>query len=198
MSGRLASWNSFAIACEWSNSVPESLKILLLVVLGSVVFGVLHDQVTARVCLEYFTVTHPPLVESQSPTVVALAWGVVATWWMGVLLGLPLAVAARLGRPPRVSARELLRPLLIVLGTMGALAIVAGVAGFLVNTPLHPEIASVIDPSRHDRWRSAWFAHNASYMGGSIGGVLLWIWVLASRFTRSRRDRMHGESGESD
>lgn len=71
--------------------MPESLTILILAFLGAVLYGAVRDQVTARICLEYFTVMHPPLVESQSPTVVALAWGVVATWWMGLLLGLPLA-----------------------------------------------------------------------------------------------------------
>ena len=39
----------------------ECLKILLLSLAAVVGYGVLHDQVTARVCPEYFTVGHPPV-----------------------------------------------------------------------------------------------------------------------------------------
>jgi hypothetical protein len=34
----------------------ESLKIVLLCVGAAVTYGVLHDQVTARVCVEYFPI----------------------------------------------------------------------------------------------------------------------------------------------
>jgi hypothetical protein len=35
--------------------------IVLLCVLAAVVYGVLHDQVTARICVEYFTIGHLPI-----------------------------------------------------------------------------------------------------------------------------------------
>ncbi|HEU4754510.1 MAG TPA: hypothetical protein VFU47_15485, partial [Armatimonadota bacterium] len=70
----------------------------------------MHDQVTVRVCVEYFTVAHPPLITTDSPTLLALAWGVVATWWVGLALGVMLGLAARLGGWPRLVARELIRP----------------------------------------------------------------------------------------
>lgn len=62
-------------------------------------YGVLHDLVTAHVCVEYFTVGHPQLFEfeTDSPTLLALGWGVVATWWVGAGLGVPLALVARVG-----------------------------------------------------------------------------------------------------
>ena len=84
----------------------EPIKTLALCVAATVLYGVLHDQVTARVCLEYFTEFHPPLVDSRSPAVVALAWGVAATWWVGVILGLGLACAARVGPWPRREPRR--------------------------------------------------------------------------------------------
>jgi hypothetical protein len=33
-----------------------------------VVYGIVHDQVTARVCVEYFTVGHPPVFQTNSDT----------------------------------------------------------------------------------------------------------------------------------
>src|SRR5438552_16041804 len=100
----------------------ESLKIILLCILAAVVFGILHDLVTAHVCVEYFTIGHPPVFDTDSPTLLAFGWGVIATWWVGVLLGIPLALAARAGsRPPR-SVRSLARPVLILLAVMAAAA----------------------------------------------------------------------------
>ena len=71
------------------------LRIVLLAVAAAIAYGILHDQVTARVAIEYFTVAHPRIVESEDPTVLGLVWGVVATWWVGAILGTLLAVAAR-------------------------------------------------------------------------------------------------------
>src|SRR5438105_3328307 len=39
----------------------ESAKILLLSVATAVAYGIVQDQVTARVCVEYFTIGHPPV-----------------------------------------------------------------------------------------------------------------------------------------
>jgi hypothetical protein len=52
----------------------ENLKIILLCVAAAIAFGVAHDQITARVCLKYFTVFHAPVFATQSPTVLAFGW----------------------------------------------------------------------------------------------------------------------------
>ena len=57
----------------------QVLAILALSILAAIVYGVLLDPVTARVCLEYFTIRHPPIFGTDSPTLLALGWGVVAT-----------------------------------------------------------------------------------------------------------------------
>jgi len=65
----------------------EHFKIILLCLAAALVYRILHDQITARVCVEYFTVFHPPIFATHSPTLLALGWGVIATWWVGLLLG---------------------------------------------------------------------------------------------------------------
>lgn len=47
----------------------ESVKIVLLCIVSAVIYGILHDQVTARVCVEYFTIGHPPMFSTNSPLV---------------------------------------------------------------------------------------------------------------------------------
>ena len=76
----------------------ESLKIVVLCIVAAIVYGILHDQVTARVCVEYFTIGHPPIFHTDDPTLLAFGWGVIATWWMGAILAVPavLGVQARI------------------------------------------------------------------------------------------------------
>src|SRR5437762_268271 len=110
----------------------EFLKIVGLGILAAVSYGIIHDQITARVCVEYFTIGHPPLIPSTSPTLLALAWGVVATWWVGLPLGFTLASAARLGHRPKLLAAQLTPLILRLLATMAAVALFAGIVGYIL------------------------------------------------------------------
>jgi hypothetical protein len=101
----------------------EHLKIILICVAAAIAFGVVHDQVTARVCLEYFTVFHPPVFATQSPTALAFGWGVIATWWVGLFLGLLLTLAARAGSRPKQTASQQLRPIAKLLLGMACCAL---------------------------------------------------------------------------
>src|SRR5215510_14402353 len=103
----------------------EPLRIIGFCLLAAITYGIVHDQVTARVCVEYFTIGHPPLIPSTSPTLLALAWGVVATWWVGLPLGFMLASAARLGPRPKLSAAQLMPLVGRLLTAMGAAALTA-------------------------------------------------------------------------
>jgi len=107
----------------------ERIRIVLLALFAAICYGIVHDQVTARVCLEYFTIGHPPLFSTTSPTLLALGWGVVATWCFGLPLGLLLAVAARGGQRPPLSAADLRKPIAVLLAVMAASAVLAGIVG---------------------------------------------------------------------
>jgi hypothetical protein len=108
----------------------ESIKIILLCILSAVIYGILHDQITARVCVEYFTIGHPPIFHTDSPTLLGLGWGVIATWWVGAFLGILAAVAARVGGLPKAAASELIWPLAVLMATAAVAALVSGIAGF--------------------------------------------------------------------
>ena len=58
----------------------KAAEIILGCVVASVIYGVIHDQITARICVEYFTIGHPPVFGTDSPTLLGLGWGVIATW----------------------------------------------------------------------------------------------------------------------
>jgi len=112
----------------------EFLKIIGLAIIAAVGYGVIFDQITVRICLEYFTVAHPMVFPTTSPTLLALGWGVIATWWAGALLGLLAACSARLGRLPKLSAGELTRPIACSLTAMAVAAAIAGAIGYALAT----------------------------------------------------------------
>jgi len=159
----------------------EALKIVALCLLAGAVYGVLHDQVTARVCLEYFTVFHPDIFHTQSPTLLAFGWGVLATWWVSLTLGILLAIAARVGSRPRVSAQSLLPKLLKLLVIMGLFALAAGISGyFLQGLGMEYYATGIPKQIRHAFYADLW-AHNASYLTGFVGGIALCISVWRGR-----------------
>jgi hypothetical protein len=164
----------------------EALKIIGVCILAAVVYGILHDQVTARVCVEYFTIGHPRIFATDSPTLLGIGWGVVATWWVGLILGALLAFAAIRGRRPRRSVRSLLRPITVLLATMGVISVVAGLVGFILaqtgSLVLVGSLASSVPADRHALFIADLWAHSASYLTGFVGGV-----VLINRVWRSRR-----------
>lgn len=223
-----------------------ALRIIGLCMLAATAYGLVHDQITVRVCVEYFSITHAPILQSRSnllaewlygasilwwvgliaaflivlaaragrlrdskiqdmakacgfvllvsfipvitiwlgrtvdpnsPTVLALVWGVVATWWVGLALGILFALAARVGRWPTLGARDLVPSVLILLGVMAAFAMLAGTAGYHLSTQgkvaIPIEAANVVPSAMHHRWMAALYAHNASYNVGILGGLLI-------------------------
>jgi hypothetical protein len=165
----------------------QFLAIVVMSVAAAVLYGVLHDQVTIRVCLEYFTVFHPRILDDPSPTLLAAAWGVLATWWVGLPLGVILAAAARLGPKPKRTAAELWPSLARLLLVMGGAAALACAAGFLAHSQGWAEMpvgwASRIAPDRHDNFLAAWWAHNTSYGFAAIGG----LWLVGRTAANRRR-----------
>lgn len=165
----------------------ESLKIIGFATLAAITYGVLHDQVTAHLCVEYFTLGHMPIFPTSSPFLLALGWGVIATWWVGLPLGIGLAIAARAGRAPRLALAQLRRPILFLMLGCGALALLAGIAGAIGAAMgwvwLVGWIAEAVPREKHIAFLADLWAHSASYAGGLIGGIGLMIWSWWQRRT---------------
>lgn len=168
----------------------QALGIVLLCIVSAVIYGIAHDQVTARVCVEYFTIGHPPVLGTGDPTLLGLGWGIIATWWAGLLLGVPLAIVARAGSRPRRSVRSLLRPIACLMGVMAVCAFAAGVLGWLLARSgavvLVGPIAGQVPPDRHVPFIADLWAHSASYLVGLGGGIVVMVLVWRSRGRASK------------
>lgn len=163
----------------------ESFKIMVTCIAAAIVYGVVHDQFTARICVEYFTVFHPPVFPTQSPTLLAFGWGIIATWWVGAFLGILLAIAARVGSRPKLTARALIQPIGTLLSVMAACAILSGTLGYALaqNGWVSPPawIAAGLPSAAYARFMADWWAHSASYASGFIGGLALCVLVFRKR-----------------
>jgi hypothetical protein len=155
----------------------QFLLIILLCVVSAMIYGIVHDQITARICVEYFTIGHPPVFKTESPTLLAFGWGVIATWWVGLMLGIPLGFASRLGSSRPLAAKELVKPIATLLGIMGLGAFLAGLAAFALasrgSIRLTGMFASSIPPSKHISFLVDLWTHSASYLFGFVGGIIL-------------------------
>lgn len=163
----------------------ETLRIVVTCLLAAVLYGVVHDQVTARVCIEYFTIGHPPLIPTESPTLLGLAWGVVATWWVGLPLGLMLAASARLGTRRKLTARQLWPAIARLLISMAGIATVAGICGYVLArsglVSLTGSLAERVPLMAHERFLGDAWAHTASYASGLVGGIVVTVTTFRTR-----------------
>ena len=170
----------------------ESLKIVGLGVVAAIVYGIAHDNVTARVCVEYFTIGHPPIFGTDSPTLLALGWGVLATWWVGLGLGSLLALVSRAGPKPKLSAGDLLRPVGYLLATMALVSLLAGLAGYFAATRgwiwLVGDLAASLPESKHLAFLADGCAHLAAYASAFLGGIVLAVWAAIRRNRMARAE----------
>jgi hypothetical protein len=172
--------------------VKSFLAIIVFCIVAAVLYGILHDQVTARICVEYFTIGHAPVFGTDDPTLLGLGWGVIATWWVGLLLGLPLAVMARVGGLPKRSPRSLVRPIVGLMLFSAVSALVSGVVGWLLArngvVVLIGPMAGAVPADRHVAFLTCLWAHTASYLVGFVGGIVVIVRVGIWRFRAARED----------
>ena len=174
----------------------QYVAIVALCIAAAVTYGILHDQITARVCVEYFTIGHAPVFPTDDPTLLGLGWGVLATWWVGFFLGVPLALVARIGSWPKRSAASLVRPLLVLMLVAAVCALLSGLLGWWLASKgavaLVEPLAARVPAAAHRRFLAAGAAHLASYGAGGIGGVVVIVYVGWWRVRMARR-LAHGE-----
>jgi hypothetical protein len=173
----------------------KSLKIIALSITAAIAYGIVHDQITARICVEYFTIGHPPVFGTDSPTLLGLGWGVIATWWAGAMIGVPFAIAARAGRSrPQKCWRDLVKPVMILLAGMAIISATAGTITYILARSgkiwLPEPLASQIAVDRHAFFLADGGTHLASYAGGFIGGLILSLWTWRNRRTQMFNHRV--------
>jgi hypothetical protein len=149
----------------------EPIQIVLECTLLACLLGIALDLITANVAVEYFTVHHPHVVDSQSPWVMALVWGTGASWWFGAIAGIVLAALnLRRSQPVSISIIRgwMIRACVVLWIVMvGILAVSYVGIGFL---PIEPKDAKF---ESNRRIMSVAFAHMTEYVLGVIALIVV-------------------------
>ncbi len=158
--------------------------------LGTMVgYAVLQDQVSARLCPEYFTVLHPPIPGLTDPTLLGISWGFLGAWWGGVLLGFALALTATLGSRPTLAPRELVRPLAVLVCVLVAVTALTGFAVWyhakLLGVSLDNQLSQLVPKERHRGLLAVACYHFTAYVTATVGSVALCVWVGVERRRRA-------------
>ena len=178
---------------EEATIVKTLLAHALLAVLAVLVAGlyrVVHNQISYTVSPEYITrfkfrqfgLVDTPLPGRDRAAMV----GFLASWWMGIPIGLLVSAAGFIHRGYRRMFRVSLWSLAIVV----AFALLFGLCGLLYGYSK----TAAINPADYRNWfmpddvvnlrrfLCAGHMHNSSYLGSVLGIVVGWIFHVAVRF----------------
>lgn len=160
--------------------------LLGLASLAASIFGAAHNQLSFTVGPDYFHQLKFPqfgIPDALPDRLGAAVVGVQASWWMGVLVGLPAFV---FGLFAVADSRAYLGAGIGAIGLVVLLATVfAGlglVAGMLFAG--HPMLDVIAVPPGVDpeQFQRAGLMHEASYLGGFVGGAAaIWPMIRARR-----------------
>ncbi len=174
--------------------------LVALAVLIAGVYGALHNQISYTVSPEYFTkfkFEQFGLLDLRLPDRIrASIVGFLASWWMGIPIGILVSVAGFIHPGYRRMIRVSLWSFLVVM----AVTLLVGLWG-LVNA--YVETASVNVGNSHPwyapgdvidrrRFYCAGSMHDSSYLGGVLGMFVAWIFHIVVRlrtWSRSRSQR---------
>ncbi|HEV2547355.1 MAG TPA: hypothetical protein VGU20_08460 [Stellaceae bacterium] len=158
-------------------------------------FGAAHDQISYSVSPEYFTkfkfIQFRLLDADVSERIRAAKVGFLASWWMGIPLGILCGSAGFLQRTPTLMARALAWSLPVI-AIFTLIVALAGLAyGWSQTATIEPSNYRgwFVPPNVVDlrRFLCAGYMHNAAYLGGALSIPAAWLFNLIVRARIAKR-----------
>jgi hypothetical protein len=165
------------------------ILIVVLAVIVAGLYGIAHNQISYTVAPEYFTkfkfqqfgFTDTPLPERVRASMV----GFLASWWMGIPIGLLVGAAGFIHR----GWRRMLRVSLWSVAVTVAFTLLFGLAGLLYGyfQTSHIDVAEYrywFIPENFTnlrRFLCAGYMHNSSYLGGVLAILVAWAFHIIIR-----------------
>lgn len=169
------------------------LFVALAVVIAGL-YGMVHNQISYTVSPEYFTkfkFRQFDLVSSPlADRVRAAAVGFLASWWMGVPIGILIGAAGFIHR----DARQMLRVSLWSMLVAVAFTLLFGLAGLAYGyfATARIDLADYRgwfipeDVTHLRRFLCAGYMHNSSYLGGVLAVFVAWAFQVIVRLRQNR------------
>ncbi|WP_424942183.1 hypothetical protein [Aliiroseovarius crassostreae] len=148
-------------------------------------YGILHNQISYTVGPDYFhsfKFAQFRIPEYFPPRIGAGLVGWWASWWMGVVIGLPIALLSFAIPDRHEGWRGFVQVAVLVVGLTFGL----GMLSLLVDPPMAhiPVPAEASDPIGFGR---AALLHNTSYLAGGIG-LLVGLVIMGRKVRHARHD----------
>lgn len=171
------------------------IVIIILAVFVAGLYGIVHNQISYTVAPEYFTkfkfrqfgFVDTPLPERVRASMV----GFLASWWMGIPIGLLVGAVGFIHRDWREMLLVSLWSFVVVVG----FTLLFGLCGLLYGyfQTAHVNVADYQgwyipeDVTNLRRFLCAGYMHNSSYLGGVLAIFVAWTFHVFVRMkTRSR------------
>ncbi len=163
------------------------MVVLAMIVAG--LYGMIHNQISYTVAPEYFTkfkfrqfgLTEMPLPDRVRASMV----GFLASWWMGIPIGLLVGAAGFIHRDHREMLRVTLWSFLLVIGFTFLFGLGGLLYGFFETA--HINIADYQgwfipdDVTNLRRFLCASYMHNSSYLGGVLAIFVAWAFHIVMK-----------------
>ncbi len=166
---------------------------LIVVVLIALAYGVVNDFISSSISWEYFYYgknLEGVLGPDTPPDWFALHWeatkiGMMATWTVGLLLGVGVLIAnnpyKQLPRLPYATLYRLIALPIILAAGFGALIGALGAMGYLTYLSDDFRLLAEGNLWRPSHFCCAWGIHLGGYIGGPIGGLIAVVLLLRKR-----------------
>jgi hypothetical protein len=151
------------------------IAIIISTALIAGMYGVLHDQITYSISPEYFTKFkydqfgfEPSWFGGHRQTVAVI--GFLATWWIGVFIGIVIAIGTLFNSSPVLMFRTAIKSITIVMVTTVLTGVVGALYGAISN---HDTLQWYFPDDLTDKYHFiivGWI-HNFGYLGGLCGLV---------------------------
>lgn len=163
------------------------LILIIALILGGI-YGIVHDQITYSISEEYYTkfkfiqfglenwgmgqnigTLKTPEIELDNPRLGASIVGTLATWWVGLIIGIFLSLIGLIHRNGKEMFNTTLKAFVVTTG----IALLTGLVGllygkiFLVENP--PNWFLPDNVIERGNFIMVGSMHNFSYLGGLIG-----------------------------
>jgi hypothetical protein len=208
-------WTLLNSAQNIGTEILECSKIFAACIAAASLYGVAQDQITYRHCPEYFTQgfhrrmmnrwngpvlgTAKQLFDNNpdNPTLRASIWGVIASWWMGALIGIPVTLACRVGPWKKIGYKDLVKPLACTMSLTGANVALVGIQAHQLTQGIDVEWSKYWLDSHgvntqgvtdyHGFFTDA-NAHSVAYLVGPLWSCALTGYLLKYRYELSKND----------
>lgn len=184
------------------NKIAALITILLIAPVLGAIYGIIHDQITYSISEEYYTkfkfiqfgledwglgenigTEKSPVIKLIHPRIGAAIVGTLATWWVGLFIGIFLGLIGLIHRTGKEMFYATLKSFILTM----IIAFITGIIGLgygqivLVNNPPNWILPNnLIESSRFIMVGSM---HNFSYLGGLIGFILGIVFTIKQKST---------------